>query len=277
MKRITLTLLPILLLAILTSCASLMGSAEPTLVGGWKTEDEGYKMTRYFTEDGIYVFEEENGDYYYYDFGFYEADGESLYLDGYYENDYIFEGKTLVLGDETYRRTTRKATNNSDKLPGVWENDYYILGLATDGLVVSQGAYMNCKEYKAEENTITINGSETEYLVLNSNLYLRNFNFLKTRETIKLHRKSSGGVNKTGMNILCGNGPWFYQNSGSAGLTGTLYSFSFNGQFRGTEYHDGNPGKTTTGTFTLDGNTIHLSTGGVLIFAYIDETPFGYS
>lgn len=277
MKRTILIITLVLLIAFLSSCVTLGGDTEPTLVGGWKTTDEGYTLTRYFTEDGIYVVEEEANGYSSYDFGFYEADGESLYLDGWFENNYCFDGKTLVLGGEEYHKTTRRAVDNSDRIAGVWENDRYILGLATDGLIVSQGAYMNCREYTAEKGILRANGSQAEYLVLNNSLYLRSFNFIKTRETIKLTRKSSSGTNKTGMNILCNNGPWFYQNSGASGMTGTLYYFSFSGSFQGIDYQDGVPGRTRTGTFTLEGNRIHLSTGGTLVFAYIDETPFGYS
>ncbi|MCQ2412433.1 MAG: hypothetical protein MJ057_05705 [Sphaerochaetaceae bacterium] len=276
MRRIIGFALVALVLCLLTSCMTIL-ETEPTIIGGWSATEGDCTRNLYFTEDGYYVIEDVLDGTVYSTFGMYEAFGTSLYVDGDYDCDFVLDGRTLILGETSFRRTTKKAQNNSDKLAGVWENDYYIIGFATDGLVVSQGSYMNCGTYELDGNWVETNGYSDEYLIVNNNLYLKGFHFVKDYDSIRLVRKSSGGKNKTGMDILCNNGPWFYQDLGSYDLSGVVYSFSNSGSFQGTDYLNGNAGSTKHGTFTLDGNRIRLSTGGILIFAYIDSTPFGYT
>ena len=271
----TILLLTVSLL-FLTSCMTFLDT-EPTIVGGWKAVDGDFTYTRYFTAEGTYVLEKESDTFAFYEFGSYEADDVSLFMQSYGTFDYALEGRTLYLDGLTYTKTTSKAVDNTAKLAGVWENDRYTIGFATDGLVVSQGSYMNCKDYELDDDHILINGKSTQFIVVNNNLYIRRFDFLKAGNTIRLKRVSSGGKDKTGMDILCNNGPWFYQDLGSYDLTGTLYTFSLNGTYKGVDYNGGLAGKTSSGTFVLDGNRIRLSSGDVLVFAYIDSTPFGYT
>lgn len=266
-------IIPMLLILTLVSCATMTG--EPTVVGQWTRKDAEGTVNYFFTEDGYCLAEYKCDDYSEYEFGEYTIDGNVISGSiGTFPFEFVEKG--LTLNGVFYKRASRKAVNNSDKLAGVWTNDDYSLGIASDGLIISQGRYMNCNSWNAENNRITASDKTSDYIIINNNLYIENFRFLGSKEIIKLERKSSSGDDKSTLSTLCTKGPWFYQVLGRSDVTGTLYDFSLNGTFLAFEIENGRQVSSFSGTFTFENNRIKLSNGNSLIFGYIDETPFGY-
>ena len=272
MKKALFVLCTFFAIFTLVSCASI--SSEPTVVGQWTRKEDGAILNYFFTEDGYCAIEYIEKDYSDYTFGQYEIDGDTIYGDlGPIKFEYVEKGINF---DGEFFKRVGKAVNNSEKIAGVWTNDEYSLGIATDGLIISQGRYMNCNTWEAYNNEITAAGKTSDYVIINSNLYIDCFKFLGSREVIKLQRKSSLGSNKSTTSILCSKGPWFYYNP-SQSDSGTVYSFSLNGHFEAYSIEYGQPTKSFNGSYTFEDNRVHLSNGNTLIFGFIDETPFGYN
>lgn len=257
----------IALLLTFVSCATLQ--SEPTLFAEWKRTEGTHYETYIFTEDGRYVYESDD----FSEFGFFEADDSTI--SGDIDFDYVLDGKTLILDGEVFNRVSKKAVNNSSQVAGVWENDDYIIGLAKDGYAISSGRYFNNGNWDADPNNgeLTIDGDYNDYLIINNTLYLEGLDFVRDYDFMKFKKVSSGGNNKTSVPILCSQ-PWYYAND--TGTDGTVYIFYSNGNFDAFEVVNNQQGASFNGTYYLENNIIHLGNGNSLIFAYIDDTPFGY-
>lgn len=265
------------LFVLLFVLSGVFAASTQSLVGTWTYKDDSCKYTKIFTKDGIYVFEEDDdfGTYYY--FGNYTVNGNTIETE-YEDLDFSFNQSKLIIDDIEYKKTSSRAINSSSKIAGVWTNDGYILGLAKDGLAISQGLYMNIGQYSISNNEITIDDNVSPYVVVNDCLYIEDFEFLDCYQTIKLQReKSSFGTNKTSKTNLVDKGPWFYQNSNAIDMSGVSYTFKSNGTFKGERYVNDNKTDEFKGTYTFENNRIKLDNGSLLTFAIIDDIPIGYS
>ncbi len=273
MKKFLISCMSAILLLTLVSCATMYG--EPTVVGQWTRKENGETVNYYFTEDGYCLAEYIGTDYSDYEFGEYEING-NIISGAIGTFPFEFTEKGIAFNGVNYRRASRKAVNNSNNPQGVWTNDDYSLGIASDGLIISMGRYMNCSEWEAENNSITAAKKSSDYIIINNHLFIDSFRFLGSKDIIKLTRNSSGGINKSNLTTLCTKGPWFYRILDRADIAGNIYSFSLNGTFVGYTIENGQQVSSFSGTYTFEDNRIHLSNGNTLIFGYIDETPFGY-
>lgn len=272
MKKVLTITTSILMLLALVSCASL--SSEPTLVGHWTNKNVDETIEYYFTSDNLAVKEVHYEDADFYEYGYYYEENGTIYGD-LGAMDYVLEGKNLFLDGEAFTRVSKKAIQ-SKNIQGVWQNDFYTLGLATDGLIISQGAYLNNGEWSAMENELTADGYSSDFVIVNNNLYIDDFDFIDEYDVVKFERVSSSGRNNTSLSILCSQ-PWYYKNSSSMTDNGTLYQFYTNGRFDAVKIDNGIAGNQFNGTYKLNGCKIELGDGGVLYFAYIDNTVIGYS
>lgn len=275
MKRTGLVVL-FLFIFMFATLTNVFAASAPSIVGTWEfTGEEGYKEIYSFTQDGYFVNEIHSEDWDDYYFGEYTFDGKEVDL-GYTSYDVVLEKKALTLDDMTFKRTANKAANNTSRIAGVWENDYYTIGFTRDGLAISMGYYANIDHYKTDNGTILIDGEESEYIIIGNNLYIDGFDFIDEYYPVKFTRKTSTGTNTFNKSVLTQNSVWTFGSSDIYDPATTELSFTSGGKYTGKRTFSSGVTSSLSGTYTIEGSEIRLSSGDFVAIAIIDDIPIGY-
>lgn len=260
---------------LLTSCVS-TGSSEP-LVGVWKTKiNDDIVQTFYFTADGKYVKEVayngiKNVNC---EFGNYTTTEFVLETDTEWFSYRLVAHDELMLDNHKYRKVSSKAENNSGYITGVWANDYERLGFTRDGYAIAMGYYYNFADYKAENSVFTAKGRDSEYLIVNSNLYIRNFGFIGETEGVqKYTRLTSGGVDTSAESLLTTKNIIF-TNDGNSGSYLNCYR---NGVVVVKDFLDLKVIYSFKGLFNYKDHIITTSDGRHFAYACVDGELIGYT
>ena len=282
MRRILIATAIVLFAFFAVSCAT---EADPTgLKGVWKASDDDYNYTFIFTADGYYASEVYYLEYLEYaEFGTFEADESYIYTDDY---DYAFtwDGSNLVLEyygtDLVFKRSSKTAKNNTSasKLCGVWSGQSGVAGFTKGGTFASMGFCTNIDDYSADNGVLTIGGTENDYLILNSKLYIRDEDYIfDSNYTVVFDRETSGGEDQTSRDILTLNNPWHLTDLGE-GTNHYIYNFSSSGSYTMEYYYEYDTERTkSSGTYKYSGHTIELSDDGDLAYMIVDLRPFMFS
>ena len=264
------------------SCAT---EADPTgLKGVWKASDDDYSYTFTFTTDGHYASEVYYLEYLEYaEFGTFEADESYIYTDDY-DYPFIWDGSNLVIdyyGNElVFKRTSKTARNNTSagKLCGVWRGQAGVAGFTKGGTFASMGFRTNIDDFHADNAVLNIGGTENDYLILNSKLYIRDEDdIFGSNYTVVFDRETSDGEDQTSRDILTLNNPWHLTDMGE-GTNHYIYNFSSSGSYTMEYYYEYDTDRSkSSGTYRYSGHTIELSDDGDLAYMIVDLRPFMFS
>ena len=282
MRRILIAAAALFIVFFAVSCVT---EADPTgLKGVWKASDGEYDYTFTFTSDGFYASEIYYEDYLEYaEFGTFESDESYIYTD---LDDYPFswDGSNLVLdyfgSDLVFKRTSKTARNNTSasKLCGVWSGQAGVAGFTKGGTFSSMGLRTNIDDYSADGTVLTIGGTENNYLIINSRLYIRDEDSIfGANYTVIFDRETSGGEDQTSREILTLNNPWHLTDM-DEGTNHYIYEFSSSGNYTMEYYNDNySDHSKSSGTYRYSGHTIELSDDGDLAYLIVDLRPFMFS
>ena len=282
MKRFAAVSLTIIVIILLSSCASLSG--DTGLTGVWKYT-AGEETRQYaFTSDGFYAFE------YYYDgllgyaeIGTYEYDEEQIFT-SFQTIDYYLEGTILTINesgyDEVYKRSSKIAKNNTSaaNLRGVWVDNYNYLGFSSNGIAIAMGSAQNVSRYSVEPGSIVLDGEYDTYLIINDKLYIQDDAFFLNANSCNVFsRKAKGGEEQTSGSLLVSASPWDLVDVYD-GARHYIYTFESNGTYEMISYYEGySDTYQSGGTYRFSGNKILLSDDADLAYAIIDYIPFMFS
>ncbi len=283
MRRNLLSLFSVLLVLVLVSCAT---ETDPTGVKGvWKASDGDSSYQFIFTSDGAYSLESYSEDYLdYVEFGNFESDGTCIYTDDGSSYSFVREGKDLLIdinGESmTFKRVSGIARNNTSasKLHGVWDGSFGRIGFLSNGTFVSSGVSCILSEYEADAESIRIDGTACQYMILNSRLYFRNEDgMFGYSDSLLFDRASSTGEDQTSFSILVNNNPWHLIDMND-GDDHYVYSFNSNGRYTMKYFNDYNSDTSdSSGSFSYEGHTVSLSDDGDLAYVIVDLFPFMFS
>jgi len=291
MKKLPVIFVISAVLILLASCASV--SSEPTLTGIWKYEDE-YEVTIVsFTEDGLAALE-----------SYIKADGGKELMDVWFGPysfdesevdtpwallDYYFDGSRLVLNDNVYKRSSRKANNNTspEKIKGLWEHVDYgqMIGINSKYYMISNLSHsVTFLDFDEDGD-----GTWFNYAIINDKLYVydSSYDFNDYMSASVFTRKSSAGNDTTSKAALVKG---LSADGGIAVLTPIgsesdrqLYTFKSNGtytiEFYSLEGSSWQKYDTSKGTweFDLNDHMVYLSDDANLNYAIIDSYIFMFT
>ncbi len=283
MKKIVLLLASALVIMILASCAT---ETDPTGVKGvWKTTEGDYSYQFIFTSDGAYSLESYYDDNLeYVEFGHFESDGMCICTDDGSSYGFVREGNELLLdlyGEPlSFRKVSGIARNNTSasRLHGVWEGLCGRVGFLSNGTFVTTGVSCILSEYEAGSDSISIDGSDCQYLILNSRLYFRDEGYMfGYNNNLVFERVSSTGEDQTSFSILVNNNPWHLIDVND-GDDHYIYSFNSNGSYTMQYYNDYNSDTSeSSGTFSYEDHIVTLSDDADLAYVISDMYPFMFS
>ncbi len=282
MRKILVAALSVIVVLFAVSCATEAGSTG--LTGVWKADDGYYSYIFTFTSDGFYARESycldriEDAE-----FGQFEYDEAYIYTDDY-DYGYSWDGGNLVIeyygSDLVFSRTSKTARNNTSaaKIRGVWIGQAGLAGFTKNGTFASMGFTTNIEDYSADSSVLNIGGTENDYLILNSRLYIRDEDgIFGDSYTLVFDRKTSDGEDQTSREILTNNNPWHLTDM-DEGTNHYIYDFSQNGSYTMEYYNEYySDHSTSVGTYSYSGHTIVLSDDGDLAYLIVDLTPFMFT
>ena len=291
MKKIPLLFVAVAVLMLLASCASV--SSEPTLTGVWKYEDE-YEITIVsFTDDGLAALESyinvdgsrELMDVWFGPYSFDESEVDTPWA----LMDYSFDGSRLILNENVYKRSSRRAVNNTspEKMKGLWEHVDYgqMIGINNKYYMISNLSHSATFLEFDEDGK----GTWFDYAIINDKLYVydSSYDFNSYMSGSVFTRKSAAGNDTTGKAALVKG---LSADGGIAVLTTIgsesdrqLYTFRANGTYTIEFYSlDGNSWQkydTSKGTweFDLNDHMVYLSDDANLDYAIIDSYIFMFT